>query len=60
VRARRPASRAIAWVEQILQKQNDFQAYIDVFWPLAVIGALMIPLALIIKPVDLSAPAKGH
>ena len=44
---------------QTLQKQIDFLAYIDVFWTLAVVGALMIPLALIIKPVDLDTPAKG-
>ena len=55
-----PASQAIAWVGQTLQKQIDFLAYIDVFWTLAVVGALMIPLALIIKPVDLDTPAKGH
>jgi DHA2 family multidrug resistance protein len=54
------ASQAIAWVGQTLQKQIDFLAYIDVFWTLAVVGALMIPLALIIKPVDLGTPAKGH
>ncbi len=35
-------------------------AYIDVFWSLAMIGAIMIPVALIIRPVDLSKPAKGH
>ena len=54
------ASQAIAWVGQTLQQQVDFMAYIDVFWTLAVVGALMIPLALIVKPVDLGAPAKGH
>jgi DHA2 family multidrug resistance protein len=54
------ASQAIAWVGQTLQKQIDFLAYIDVFWTLAVVGALMIPLALITKPVDLDTPAKGH
>jgi DHA2 family multidrug resistance protein len=54
------ASQAIAWVGQTLQQQIDLMAYIDVFWTLAVVGALMIPLALIIKPVDLGAPAKGH
>jgi DHA2 family multidrug resistance protein len=31
-----------------------------VFWLLAIIGAIMIPVALVIKPIDLSAPAKGH
>jgi MFS transporter, DHA2 family, multidrug resistance protein len=53
------AARAIAWVRQTLQ-QVDFLAYIDVFWTFAVIGALMIPLALIIRPINLQAPAKGH
>ena len=52
--------RRIAWVGQTLQRQVDFLAYIDVFWTLAIIGALMLPLALILKPIDLSSPAKGH
>jgi hypothetical protein len=30
-----------------------------VFCTLAVIGALMIPLALIIRPINLHTPAKG-
>jgi DHA2 family multidrug resistance protein len=54
------ASQALAWVGQTLQRQVDFLAYIDVFWTLAIIGALMVPLALILKPIDLSAPLKGH
>jgi MFS transporter, DHA2 family, multidrug resistance protein len=54
------AAQATAWIGQTLQTQVDFLAYVDVFWTLAVIGALMIPLALIIKPIDLRAPAKGH
>ena len=33
---------------------------LDVFWSLAIIGALMVPLALIIRPVDLGAAPKGH
>jgi DHA2 family multidrug resistance protein len=53
------ASQAIAWVGQTLQQQVDLLAYIDVFWLLAIIGVIMIPLALIIKPIDLSA-AKAH
>jgi MFS transporter, DHA2 family, multidrug resistance protein len=51
---------AIAWVGRTLQTQIDLLAYIDVFWILAVVGVLMIPLALIIKPIDLRAPPKGH
>ncbi|MBR0798818.1 DHA2 family efflux MFS transporter permease subunit [Bradyrhizobium jicamae] len=54
------ASQAIAWVGQTLQSQVDFLAYIDVFWILSIIGLVMIPLALIIKPIDLAAPPKGH
>jgi DHA2 family multidrug resistance protein len=54
------ASQAIAWIGQTLQQQIDLLAYIDVFWSLAIIGAIMIPVALVIKPIDLSAPAKGH
>jgi DHA2 family multidrug resistance protein len=54
------ASQAIAWVGQTLQRQIDFLAYIDVFWTLAVIGALMIPLALSMRSIDLNAPARGH
>ena len=53
-------SQAIAWVGQTLRQQVNLLAYIDVFWSLAMIGAIMIPLALIIRPVDLSKPAKGH
>src|SRR5438067_717656 len=54
------ASQAIAWVGQTLRQQVNLLAYIDVFWSLAMIGAIMIPVALVIRPVDLSKPAKGH
>jgi hypothetical protein len=40
-----------------LHKRIDFLVNIDVFRTLAMVGALMIPLTLIIKPVDLGAPA---
>jgi DHA2 family multidrug resistance protein len=54
------ASQAIAWLGQTLQRQIDLFAYIDVFWVLAMIGAIMVPLALIIRTNDLSAQEKGH
>ena len=54
------ASQAIAWVGQALQRQVDLFAYIDVFYTLAAIGMMMIPLALTIKPINLSMRAKGH
>lgn len=54
------AGQAIAWVGQTLQHQIDLLAYIDVFWSLSVLGLLMIPVALSIKSIDLSAPQRGH
>jgi len=53
-------SQAVAWVGQTLQHQVDLLAYIDVFWSLAIIGAIMIPIACSLKPIDLSAPTRGH
>jgi DHA2 family multidrug resistance protein len=43
-----------------LQTQIDLLSYIDVFWTLAIIGAIMVPLALIIRPIDLGAAPRGH
>jgi DHA2 family multidrug resistance protein len=54
------AGQAIAWVGQTLQQQVDLLAYIDVFRSLAIIGAIMIPISLTLKHVDLKAPARGH
>jgi DHA2 family multidrug resistance protein len=54
------AGQAIAWVGQTLQKQIDLLAYIDVFWTLAVIGMIMVPIALSLRTIDLNAPARGH
>jgi DHA2 family multidrug resistance protein len=54
------AGQAIAWVGQTLQQQVDLLAYIDVFRSLAIIGALMIPIALTLKSIDLKGPARGH
>jgi DHA2 family multidrug resistance protein len=54
------ASQAIAWVGEALQRQVNLLSYIDVFWSLAIIGALMVPLALIMKPIDLGGGPRGH
>jgi MFS transporter, DHA2 family, multidrug resistance protein len=54
------ASQAIAWVGQTLQRQIDLLAYIDVFWLLMMVGIVMIPIALTIRPVNLAAPSRGH
>ncbi len=54
------ASRAVAWVGQTLQHQIDLLAYMDVFWLLAIASLLMIPIAAILRAVDLQAPPRGH
>jgi DHA2 family multidrug resistance protein len=54
------ASQAIAEIGQTLQHQIDLLAYIDVFWSLAVIGAIMVPIALSLRHVNLKAPPRGH
>ncbi|MCK1741617.1 DHA2 family efflux MFS transporter permease subunit [Bradyrhizobium sp. 139] len=54
------ASQAVAWVGRTLQQQVDFLAYIDVFWTLAIVAVLMIPTAAVLRPIDLSAPARSH
>jgi DHA2 family multidrug resistance protein len=54
------ASQAVAWVGQTLQHQVALLAYVDVFWTLAMIGAVMIPIALSLRAIDLKAPARGH
>ncbi len=54
------AGQAIAWVGQTLQQQVDLLAYIDVFRSLAIVGAIMIPISLTIRSIDLSAPKRGH
>jgi DHA2 family multidrug resistance protein len=54
------AAQAVAWVGQTLQTQVNLLAYMDVFWTLAMIGAIMIPVALSLRSIDLKAPPRGH
>jgi len=54
------SGQALAWVGETLQHQIDLLAYIDVFWMLAMIGVIMIPIALSLRTIDLGAPARGH
>lgn len=55
-------SRATAWVASQVQAQASYLAYIDVFKVLMVISALMVPLALILRRVDLkqATESTGH
>jgi DHA2 family multidrug resistance protein len=54
------SGQALAWVGQTLQHQIDLLAYIDVFWTLAMIGLIMVPIALSLRTINLNAPARGH
>jgi DHA2 family multidrug resistance protein len=48
---------ALAWINQQVQTQSAYLAYIDVFWALMLISAAAIPLALILRKVKLGGPA---
>ncbi len=47
---------AIAWIDQLIGNQAMLLAYIDVFWATAVFALFMIPVALLLRRIDLSAP----
>jgi DHA2 family multidrug resistance protein len=45
------ARQALAFVQQVIQQQASFLAYIDVFVILGVLAFCMIPLAMLVRPV---------
>jgi MFS transporter, DHA2 family, multidrug resistance protein len=52
---------AFAWINQQVQMQASYLAYIDVFWVLMLICAAAVPLALTLRKVKLGGPAPvGH
>jgi DHA2 family multidrug resistance protein len=50
---------ALAFIGQQVQEQSSYLAYIDVFYTLAFISACTIPLALILRKIDLKATGGG-
>ncbi len=52
------AAQAFAYIAQTLQTQVNLLAYIDVFWALTLMGAIMAPLALTLRSIDMNAPAR--
>jgi DHA2 family multidrug resistance protein len=48
---------ALSWINNQVQTQSAYLAYIDVFWALMLISAAAIPLALILRKVKLGGPA---
>jgi len=53
-------SRAFEWIASTIQQQAVFLSYIDVFWALAVICALAVPMAFILRPVQLGKASGPH
>lgn len=51
-------AQAFAWIGQQVQMQASFLAYIDVFFVLALVSASAIPLALLLRNVDLKGGKK--
>jgi DHA2 family multidrug resistance protein len=48
---------ATGWIAMMVQNQSTLLAYVDVFFVCAVFAALMIPLALLLRRVDLKVRA---
>jgi DHA2 family multidrug resistance protein len=48
--------RAMGWIGQTILSQSTLLAYLDVFWAAAIFSAVMIPVALSIKRIDLGTP----
>jgi DHA2 family multidrug resistance protein len=54
-------ARALGWIGQTIGSQATLLSYVDVSWAAALFAALMVPLTLSLKKVDLSAGAPaGH
>ena len=53
------ARQALAFVQQLVQQQASFLAYIDVFVVLGVLAFCMIPLAMLVRPVKQGKGAAG-
>jgi DHA2 family multidrug resistance protein len=52
---------ALAWINEQVQSQASFLAYIDAFWVLTLISLAAIPLALTLRNVTLGKKASmGH
>jgi DHA2 family multidrug resistance protein len=54
-------SQAIGWIGQTILTQSTLMSYLDVFWGAAIFAALMIPVTLLLKNVNLTAGSHaGH
>jgi MFS transporter, DHA2 family, multidrug resistance protein len=49
---------AFAWIGQQVQIQASLLAYIDVFWTLTLISAGTVPLALLLRRIELGVPRR--
>jgi MFS transporter, DHA2 family, multidrug resistance protein len=55
-----PQRQAIGWIGQLVKSQAQLLSYIDVFWALAVVAALMVPVALLLRPIPRGSTPSAH
>jgi MFS transporter, DHA2 family, multidrug resistance protein len=53
-------SRALAWIGQTISQQAALIAYLDVFWSAAIFALLMVPVAMLLKRVELGKTPAAH
>jgi DHA2 family multidrug resistance protein len=53
-------AQAFAWIASTIEQQAVVLSYIGVFWMLAVLSALAIPIAFILRPVELDSTSGRH
>ena len=53
-------ARALGWIGQLIQSQAVFLSYLDVFWGAAAFSALMVPVALSIRRIELGQGPVAH
>lgn len=51
--------RAVGWVGQTILSQSVLLSYIDVFWAFTAFALLLVPMALILRRIDLSTGARA-
>lgn len=54
------AKHAIAWMAQTIDRQSAILAFIDVAWKLMIVALLTVPLAFLIRPIELGKAPPGH
>jgi MFS transporter, DHA2 family, multidrug resistance protein len=54
------AHQALMWVGQTIDRQATLLSFIDVSWAIIIVALLTIPLAFVLRQVELGKPRIGH